>query len=69
MRNARVHQKDLTEVVLVGGMSKVPKVIQIVKDVFGKEPYPLLDIDEAVAMGAAIQAGVVIAENSTVSIP
>ncbi len=49
---------DIDEVVLVGGMTRTPKVIQIVKDFFGKEPHKGVNPDEVVAVGAAIQGGV-----------
>jgi molecular chaperone DnaK len=45
-------------VVLVGGMTRMPKVIETVKTFFGKEPHKGVNPDEVVAMGAAIQAGV-----------
>ena len=49
---------EINEVVLVGGMSRMPKVIEAVKNFFGKEPNKSVNPDEVVAMGAAIQAGV-----------
>lgn len=49
---------DIDEVVLVGGMTRMPKVQQIVKEFFGKEPHAGVNPDEVVAIGAAIQAGV-----------
>ena len=49
---------DINEVVLVGGMTRMPKVIQVVKDFFGKEPHRGVNPDEVVAIGAAIQGGV-----------
>src|SRR5262249_8994978 len=49
---------DINEVVLVGGMTRMPKVQQIVKEMFGKEPHKGVNPDEVVAVGAAIQAGV-----------
>ncbi len=49
---------DINEIVLVGGMTRMPKVQQIVKDFFGKEPHSGVNPDEVVAIGAAIQAGV-----------
>ena len=49
---------EIDEVVLVGGMSRMPKVQEIVKQLFGKEPHKGVNPDEVVAMGAAIQGGV-----------
>jgi len=49
---------DIHEVILVGGMTRVPKVQEVVKDVFGKEPHRGVNPDEVVAVGAAIQGGV-----------
>ena len=49
---------EINEVVLVGGMTRMPKIIEIVKNFFGKEPNKSVNPDEVVAMGAAIQAGV-----------
>lgn len=50
--------KDIDEVVMVGGMTRMPKVIQTVKDFFGREPNRSVNPDEVVAVGAAIQGGV-----------
>ena len=58
LKDAGVEAKDLHEVVLVGGMTRMPKVIDTVKQFFGKEPFRGVNPDEAVAMGAAIQGGV-----------
>ncbi len=49
---------EIAEVVLVGGMTRMPRVREVVKDFFGKEPHTGVNPDEVVAMGAAIQAGV-----------
>src|SRR5690606_35016611 len=49
---------DIDDVVLVGGMTRMPKVREAVKECFGKEPHTGVNPDEGVAMGAAIQAGV-----------
>ena len=49
---------EVDEVILVGGMTRMPKVQEVVKDFFGKEPHKGVNPDEVVAMGAAIQAGV-----------
>jgi len=58
MKDAAVETKDLNEVVLVGGMTRMPKVIDTVKSFFGREPFRGVNPDEAVAIGAAIQGGV-----------
>ncbi|MBA4354274.1 MAG: molecular chaperone DnaK, partial [Novosphingobium sp.] len=58
LADAGVSSKDIDEVVLVGGMTRMPKVREVVKDFFGKEPHTGVNPDEVVAMGAAIQAGV-----------
>ena len=50
--------KDIQEVVLVGGMTRMPKVIQVVKEFFGKEPHRGVNPDEVVAIGAGVQGGV-----------
>ncbi|WP_455370229.1 molecular chaperone DnaK [Petrachloros mirabilis] len=56
--DAGVSAKDINEVVLVGGMTRMPKVIQVVKEFFGKEPHRGVNPDEVVAIGAGIQGGV-----------
>ncbi|HYW16993.1 MAG TPA: molecular chaperone DnaK [Allosphingosinicella sp.] len=56
--DAGVKSADIAEVVLVGGMTRMPRVRQIVQEFFGKEPHTGVNPDEVVAMGAAIQAGV-----------
>ncbi|GAA0320881.1 molecular chaperone DnaK [Sphingomonas oligophenolica] len=58
LADAGVKAADIAEVVLVGGMTRMPKVRQVVKEFFGKEPHSGVNPDEVVAMGAAIQAGV-----------
>src|SRR3989338_4200184 len=58
LADAKVTAKDIDEVVLVGGMTRMPKVIEIVKAFFGKDPNRSVNPDEVVAVGAAIQAGV-----------
>ncbi len=58
LQDAGLTAKDIDEVVLVGGMTRMPKVRDVVKDFFGKEPHTGVNPDEVVAMGAAIQAGV-----------
>ncbi|MFN3281702.1 MAG: molecular chaperone DnaK [Tabrizicola sp.] len=58
LKDAGVSKDDIDEVVLVGGMTRMPKVIEEVTKFFGKEPHKGVNPDEVVAMGAAIQAGV-----------
>jgi molecular chaperone DnaK len=58
MNEAGVKAEAIDEVILVGGMTRMPRVRQFVKDLFGKEPNTSVNPDEVVAMGAAIQAGV-----------
>lgn len=58
MKDAEVSKGDIGEVLLVGGMSRMPKVQQTVQEVFGRAPSKSVNPDEAVAMGAAIQGGV-----------
>lgn len=58
LKDAKLTIKDIDEVILVGGMTRMPKMIEAVKEFFGKEPNRSVNPDEAVALGAAIQAGV-----------
>ncbi|HEX5069385.1 MAG TPA: molecular chaperone DnaK [Vicinamibacterales bacterium] len=58
MKDAGVTAANIDEVVLVGGSTRVPRVQQIVKELFGKEPHKGVNPDEVVAIGAAVQAGV-----------
>jgi len=58
LKDAGIEKKDINEVILVGGMTRMPKVRDAVKEFFGKEPYKGVNPDEAVAVGAAIQGGV-----------
>ncbi|MBS4049497.1 MAG: molecular chaperone DnaK [Alphaproteobacteria bacterium] len=58
LKDADLSAGDIDEVVLVGGMSRMPKVIETVKQLFGREPHKGVNPDEVVAIGAAIQAGV-----------
>ncbi len=51
-------QSDIHEVILVGGSTRIPMVQQLVKDLFGREPHKGVNPDEVVAVGAAIQGGV-----------
>ena len=58
LKDAELTTKDISEVVLVGGMTRMPKIQEVVQKIFGKEPHKGVNPDEVVAIGAAIQAGV-----------
>jgi molecular chaperone DnaK len=58
LQDAGLTPKDIDEVVLVGGSTRIPKVQQMVRDLFGKEPNKSVNPDEVVAVGAAVQGGV-----------
>ncbi|HET9087248.1 MAG TPA: molecular chaperone DnaK, partial [Acidobacteriaceae bacterium] len=58
MKDAGIDAGKIDEVVLVGGQTRMPKIQQLVKDLFGKEPHKGVNPDEVVAIGAAVQAGV-----------
>ena len=58
LKDAGMDAKDIADVVLVGGMTRMPRVREVVKEFFGKDPHTGVNPDEVVAMGAAIQAGV-----------
>jgi molecular chaperone DnaK len=58
LKDAKLDPKDIDEVVLVGGSTRIPKVQELVKKVFSKEPHKGVNPDEVVALGAAIQGGV-----------
>ncbi len=58
LKDAGIEASKIDEVVLVGGQTRMPKIQQIVKDLFGKEPHKGVNPDEVVAIGAAVQAGV-----------
>jgi molecular chaperone DnaK len=58
LKDAGISAAQINEVVLVGGMTRMPKVQEVVKQLFGKEPHKGVNPDEVVAVGAAIQAGV-----------
>ena len=62
LTDASLEPSQIDEVVLVGGSTRVPKVQQIVKELFGKEPHRGVNPDEVVAIGAAVQAGVLAGE-------
>jgi molecular chaperone DnaK len=58
LKDAGLNKSEIHEVVMVGGMTRMPKVNEVVKDYFGKEPHKGINPDEVVAIGAAIQGGV-----------
>jgi len=58
LKDAQVTEKEINELVLVGGMTRMPKVQQVARDLIGKEPHKGVNPDEVVAVGAAIQGGV-----------
>ncbi|NMC35549.1 molecular chaperone DnaK [Candidatus Beckwithbacteria bacterium] len=62
LKDAKLETKDINEVILVGGQTRMPKVQEAVKDFFGKEPNKSVNPDEVVAVGAAIQAGVLMGD-------
>jgi len=66
LKDAKVDASKIDEVVLVGGMTRMPKIIEEVKKFFGKEPNRSVNPDEVVAVGAAIQAGVLTGETKDV---
>ncbi|MDQ5950823.1 MAG: molecular chaperone DnaK [Patescibacteria group bacterium] len=66
MKDAKVSPSDIYDVVLVGGMTRMPKIQEEVKKFFGKEPHKGVNPDEVVALGAAIQAGVIAGDVSDV---
>ncbi len=58
LKDAGVKAAEIDEVILVGGMTRMPKIVETVKEIFGKEPHKGVNPDEVVAMGAAIQGGI-----------
>jgi molecular chaperone DnaK len=62
LRDAGLKPSDIDEVILVGGQTRMPKIQQLVRDFFGKEPHKGVNPDEVVAIGAAIQGGVLAGE-------
>jgi len=66
LKDAGVDAKKIDEVVLVGGSTRIPKVQEIVKEMFGKEPNKSVNPDEVVAVGAAVQAGVLSGEKTDI---
>ena len=66
LKDAGVDARKIDEVVLVGGSTRIPKVQEIVKEMFGKEPNKSVNPDEVVAIGAAVQAGVLSGEKTDI---
>lgn len=66
LKDAKVDTSKIDEVVMVGGMTRMPQVVQKVKEFFGKEPNKSVNPDEVVAVGAAVQAGVLTGETKDV---
>src|ERR671913_422103 len=66
LKDAGVDAKKIDEVVLVGGSTRIPKVQEMVKEMFGKEPNKSVNPDEVVAIGAAVQAGVLSGEKTDI---
>lgn len=66
LKDAKLDKSKVDEVVMVGGMTRMPKIIERVKEYFGKEPNRTVNPDEVVAIGAAIQAGVLTGETKDV---
>ncbi len=62
LKDAKLETKDIDEIILVGGQTRMPKIQQVVKKFFGKEPNKSVNPDEVVAIGAAIQAGVLMGD-------
>jgi molecular chaperone DnaK len=58
LKDAKLDPHDINEIVMVGGMTRMPKVVEVVKNFFGKDPNQSVNPDEVVAVGAAIQGGV-----------
>ncbi len=68
LKDAKLSPQDIDKVVLVGGSTRMPAVQKLARELFGKEPYMDIDPDEAVAIGAAIQAGILAGEVSDVTL-
>ncbi len=66
LQDAKLAPKDVDEVCLVGGSTRIPKVQQLVKDIFGKEPNRSINPDEVVAVGAAVQGAVLTGDKSDI---
>ncbi|MBN2096565.1 molecular chaperone DnaK [Candidatus Peregrinibacteria bacterium] len=64
LKDAKLEAKDIDEVIMVGGMTRMPSVTAIAKKIFGKEPHKGVNPDEVVALGAAIQGGVLMGDSN-----
>ena len=64
LKDANLKKEDIDEIVLVGGSTRIPKVQQLLKEYFGKEPSKGINPDEAVAYGAAVQGGILAGDES-----
>lgn len=64
LKESKIRKEDVDEVVLVGGATRMPRLQSMLQDYFGKEPNKSIDPDEAVAYGAAVQAGILAGERS-----
>ncbi|MDH5597323.1 MAG: molecular chaperone DnaK, partial [Candidatus Peregrinibacteria bacterium] len=62
LKDAKLSASDIQEVIMVGGMTRMPAVIKVAKDIFGKEPHKGVNPDEVVAIGAAIQGGILMGD-------
>lgn len=69
LKDAKLDTKDIDEIVLVGGMTRMPAVVERVKKLFGKDPMQGVNPDEVVAVGAAIQGGVLAGDVKDVLLP
>lgn len=58
LKDAKIDAKDISEIVLVGGQTRMPKIQEEIKNLFGREPHKGINPDEVVAVGAAVQAGI-----------
>ena len=66
LKDAKINKNDINEVILVGGSTRIPKVQELVKNIFGKDPNKSVNPDEVVAIGAAIQGGVFSGESEDI---
>ena len=62
LKDAKFRPEDIDEVILVGGSTRIPRVVEIVKEIFGKDPHKGVNPDEVVGIGAAIQGGIMAGE-------
>ena len=62
LKDAKISKSDITDVVMVGGMTRMPKVVEVVKNYFGRDPNTTVNPDEVVAIGAAVQGAVLTGE-------